>query len=93
MEFIGFSEETTKRFILWLIWETYNSFPKISKNKTKNRSKNTRPRVLHLILYSVFRYFRKWKTRRRTKFYASACYPTRLCYLLDRLKINCFEGN
>ena len=34
----------------------------------ENKSKNTRPRVLHLILYRVFRYFRKWKTRSRTKF-------------------------
>ena len=30
----------------WLIWTTYNSFPKISENKTENRSKNTRPRKI-----------------------------------------------
>ena len=31
-----------------------------------------RPRVLDLILYLVFRYFGKWKTRDRVEFYAAA---------------------
>ena len=26
--------------VQWLIWTTYNSFPKISANKTENRSKS-----------------------------------------------------
>ena len=63
----------------WLIWATYNPFPKISEDKMENRSKHAtvlkfmRPRVLNLILYLVFRYFRKWKTRDHVKFYAIAC--------------------
>ena len=49
--------------ITWLIWATYSPFPKISENKMENRSESTWPRVFHLILYRVFRYFRKWKAR------------------------------
>ena len=56
-------------YLLWLIWATYNSFPKTSENKTH---------VLHLILYPVCRYFKKWKTRGRMKFDTATCYPTRL---------------
>ena len=43
-------------------------FLKYQKTRRKIGQKITWPRVLHLILYRVFRYFRKWKTRSRTKF-------------------------
>ena len=41
---------------LWLIWATYNSFPKISENKMENSLKNTRPRkILRCrVIYTLF---------------------------------------
>ena len=77
----------------WLIWAIYNSFPKISENKMKNRSKNTRLRktlrgrmfyILFCIVFSDFSGNGK---------HAAARNFTRPRYLFDKDKFNCFEVN
>ena len=44
------------RFLPWLIWATYNAFPKISENKRENRSKITWPSKIlcHRVFYMLF---------------------------------------
>ena len=77
--------------VLWLIWATYNSFLKISENKTENRSKITRPRkilcrrVFYILFCIVFS-----NISGNGKLAAARTF-TRLCYLLDKVNISCFE--
>ena len=72
-------------------WETYSSFPKISENKTENRSKNTRPRkVLRGLVFYILFCILFFNFPRNGK-HAAAQNFTR--YLLDKVKMNCFEVN
>ena len=70
--------KTTMPRLPWLIWAAYNPFLKYQKKwwnlgqETRGRIKFNWPFVLHLVLYLVFWYFRKCKTRDRVKFYAAA---------------------
>ena len=79
--------------IPWLTWATYNSFPKISENKMKNRSKNTGPRkilcgcVFYILFCIVF------SDISENGKHAAARNFTRPRSLLDKVKINCFEVN
>ena len=46
--------------VTWLIWATYNPFPKISENKTENSSETTQPRkisrgcVFYILFYIIY---------------------------------------
>ena len=72
-------------------WETYSSFSKISENKTENRSKNTRPRkVLRGLVFYILFCILFFNFSRNGK-HAAAQNFTR--YLLDKVKMNCFEVN
>ena len=88
-----FTINFVKTQLPWLIWATHNSFSKISENKTENRSKNTwsrkilRGREFYILFCIVFS-----DISGNGKYVAARDF-TRPRYLLDKVKVNCFEVN
>ena len=74
-----------------LISATYNSFLKISENKTENRSKNTGScKILCGRMFSILFCIVFSNISENGKLVAARNF-TRQRYLLDKAKINCFE--